>query len=67
MLHHQEVGQSSAAVKPLRASQSRVLRALDTIDLTGPDSDSNHDSAIGLKRKHGLAFQDEDEVIEISD
>jgi len=71
MPHHQEVGQSSAAVKPLNASQSRVLRALDIIDLTGPDPDCDPDlcatGSTHLKRKHGMAFQNQDEVIEISD
>jgi hypothetical protein len=71
MQHHQEVGQSSAAVKSLSTSQSRVLRALDIIDLTGPDSDGDPDlcatGSTHLKRKHDLAFQNQDEVIEISD
>ena len=43
MPHHQEVSQSSAAVKPLNTSQSRVLRALDIINLTGPDPDCDPD------------------------
>jgi hypothetical protein len=74
MLHHQEVSQSSLVAKLLSTSQtSRVLRVLDTIDLTGPDLDCDSNlyatGSTHLKWKHGLAFQnqDEPEVIDISD